>query len=149
VTETILLSDRAADRDVLAPACRIVETLIRLHGLAIGGWSMIGARGDAPALPVLDLNRHAEPIEDQYPLMDLPEDVEVSQYWIVSEWLARRLVENGEAVLLVCDDTYVWARLGCGYAIADDLRFLDEPDDEADPTEDDHARVIDKTGGAS
>ena len=149
MTEPTLLSDFAARRDVLAPACRIVETLIRLHGLAICGWSMVGARGESPALPVLDLDRNANPIEGEHPLMNLPEDVEVSQYWIVSEWLARRLVENGEAVLLVCDDTYVWARLGCGYAIADDLRFLDKPDDEADPTEDDHARVIDKTGGAS
>ena len=85
MSETILLSDRAADREVLAPACRIVETLIRLHGLAICGWSMVGARGEAPALPVLDLDRNANPIEGEHPLTDLPEDVEPSQFWIVSE----------------------------------------------------------------
>lgn len=177
------LSTVAAESEVKAPACRIIETLCLLHGQATGAWAMSGARGDRPEHPVVDLDRHGEPIDEEMPFLGLPDEVEVSQFWIVSEWLARRLCEHGDHCVLVCDETYVWCRTGCGYPVEDDLRFLDEPETATcdtcgktvaedacdiagdadtgdivichacqrgpDPTEDDHARVIDETGGAA
>lgn len=151
--QPIKLSVRAAERDILAPASRIVEVLSSLHGQAVVAsfaGRAVGHRFDEPAAPIYAVDRGLNPRECEHWQVYLPEDVEVAQHWIVSDWLAERLAAHGELVLLVCDDTYVWCRTGCGYPIADDLAFLDVPDDDElrsstlaidDPTEYDHAKI--------
>jgi hypothetical protein len=142
------LSQRAAERDVLASACYIVERFNQLWGYALS--SSIRHYGERkplpmPEQPIVALDRHGDPIRDgEAYWLHLDAD-EHCQHWFVSDWLAKRLAENGDDVVLLCDSRYVWCRPGAGYAIEDDLTFLDEEDEDVDPTEDDHATVRDMT----
>ena len=55
--------------------------------------------------------------EDQY--------FEPMQYFIISEYLAERMLEHGltrDAIIEMIDGTYIWVRCGCGYALSDDLQ---------------------------
>ena len=75
---------------------------------------------------VIGCDEECEPQDHGWPYWNIPEGHEVCQHWIVSDWLARRLAEDGEAILLMADEHYVWCRLGCGYSITDDFAFLDK-----------------------
>lgn len=144
----IKLSEQAARREVYAPAGAIVRTLGELHGLATSGMVAAMRTGHFPGLSTPDLavlacNKNLQPIPGELWFMQEREDDEVHQFWFVSDYLAERLAQAGELVLLICDERYVWGRYGCG-PMEDDLAFLDEPANPEidDPTEDDHARMI-------
>ena len=148
--QPIPLSIVAAQRDVHGSACFIVRTLGELHGVASTGLlamsaSAFGARRglQTPDIPVLACDKKLQPIRGEVWFMQEREGQEVHQFWFVSDYLAERLAQAGELVLLVCDERYVWGRYGSG-PMEDDLAFLDEPatPEIDDPTEDDHARMI-------
>lgn len=45
---------------------------------------------------------------------------EVMQWWIVSDWLADKLIEDGE-VVNQSKGVNLWGRCGCGYALECDF----------------------------
>ena len=58
------------------------------------------------------------------PHMDEDEYFEPMQYFMISEYLAERMLEHGltrDAIIELTDGTYIWVRCGCGYALSDDL----------------------------
>lgn len=145
------LSEAAAKNDVGLEVSRIVNYMASAQSIEADYYSLLHRSGRT------NVNRQAERTVESLDkdLNNLGhehhlwlfeeihgEGSEPSQYWIVSDWLAGRLAENNEAILLLADEHFVWMRHGCGYSISDDLAFLDEPD--PDPTEDDHAHIIDE-----
>ncbi len=153
MNEARKLSRVAADRDVYASACRIVQTLDELHGVASCGVAIsqrIGEmRGDSfPEQPVVACDKDLNPLNGERWFVHTREDAEVCQHWLVSSWLAERLAAHGELVLLLCDEQYVWARYGCGYAVEEDLTFLDDDDDDDDDERDVIEPQADQIGGS-
>jgi hypothetical protein len=47
------------------------------------------------------------------------DDDEILQFWIVSEWLARKLIQNGKEVKLLYG-IYFWGRTTAGMALEDE-----------------------------
>lgn len=96
---------------------------------------------------VVRVDADLDEIDEEFLFADLPDEQrerDFAQYWIVDDWLARRLAQAGEVVVILASESYCWCRSGCGYDLVDDLAFLDrEADDELDPTEYDHAKVVD------
>ena len=45
---------------------------------------------------------------------------EVMQWWIVSDWLAEKLDNDGQVVMYAKGETF-WGRCGCGYDVNCDL----------------------------
>ncbi len=58
-------------------------------------------------------------------------DQEVMQWWIVTDWLAEKLLAHGEPVW-VPHDVAFWGRTGCGYSLEDEpcLLAIDKEIDE-------------------
>jgi hypothetical protein len=66
-------------------------------------------------MPTPELNEDGDPYEYFEPM----------QYFMISEWLAERMLKHGltrDAVIEMNDGTYIWVRCGCGYALSDDLQ---------------------------
>ena len=59
-------------------------------------------------------------IDNYEPHPDYEDYPEVYQWWIVSEWLAEKLVEDNE-VVMESNGVYFWGRCGCGYALECDF----------------------------
>lgn len=102
------LAEAAVRNELGMEISGIVQQLLKIPGQVIGCDEDLGAD------------------DCGYAYWNVADDVEVHQHWIVTDWLAARLAENGEAILLVADEHYVWCRTGCGYSIEDDFAFLDE-----------------------
>jgi hypothetical protein len=126
---SVSLAKRAVERELKEEVSHVIQTLSRLHGLAVGAWSMTGARGECPEQPLKHVNRHKKVIDSEWPWEGV-EEKEFAQFWFVTAWLAEKLVEHGEHVLLVCEANWCWCREGCGYAIEDDFAFLDEEESD-------------------
>ena len=65
-------------------------------------------------MPTPETNEDGDPYEYFEPM----------QFFIISEWLAERMLEHGltrDAVIEMNDGTWIWVRCGCGYSIEDDL----------------------------
>jgi hypothetical protein len=73
---------------------------------------------------------HQEAIEDVHmPDYEIwggeHEYFEPMQYFMVSEYLAQRMLKHGlsrDALIELTDGTWIWVRCGCGYALSDDLQ---------------------------
>jgi len=66
-------------------------------------------------MPTPERNEDGDPYEYFEPM----------QYFMISEWLAERMLEHGltrDAVIEMNDGTWIWVRCGCGYALSDDLQ---------------------------
>ena len=147
------LSEAAAKNDVGMEVGRIVDLMATAQSVTADYNSLMHRTGRSRRLEgtertVDSLDWDLNSLGHEYHLWYFEEihgeGSEPSQYWIVSDWLAGRLAENKEAILLLADQHYVWMRHGCGYSIEDDLAFLDEPDDqEASTTTDED---LDKAG---
>lgn len=62
--------------------------------------------------------------EIHFPNLDEGDHLEPMQYFIISEYLAEQMLEDGltrDAIIEMTDGTYIWVRCGCGYALSDDL----------------------------
>ena len=58
------------------------------------------------------------------PEMSEDEYFEPMQYFLISEYLANRMINEGltrDAIIEMTDGGYMWVRCGCGYSIYDDL----------------------------
>lgn len=47
---------------------------------------------------------------------------EVAQWWAISEYLGETMKEIGDYVLIELNRGYLWGRLGCGYALSEDMK---------------------------
>ena len=133
------LSEAFAAKDVLLEVSNLIKQSIAAQNVvSCASVTAYGGNGRYTPDPlVCGCDKFLEPDRHGYsPYWNLAENAEVCQHWIVTDDLAGRLAEQGEVILLVADEFYVWCRTGCGYAIEDDLRFLDEePVDELDPSD--------------
>ena len=58
------------------------------------------------------------------PSLDNEDYFEPMQYYLISEFLAERMLNQGlerDAIIELIDGGYMWVRCGCGYSIYDDL----------------------------
>ena len=58
------------------------------------------------------------------PNLDNEDYFEPMQYYLISEFLAERMINQGldrDAIIEMTDGGYMWVRCGCGYSIYDDL----------------------------
>ena len=58
------------------------------------------------------------------PNLDNEEYFEPMQYYLISEFLAERMLNQGldrDAIIEMVDGGFMWVRCGCGYSIYDDL----------------------------
>lgn len=97
---------------------------VKVEALATGGfvWALVGD------------DWCSEPIESEAEAWraafadlgaDLPEGDEVYEHWIVSDWLAQKLRERGEAVSDDISGLVVWGRTTTGQAISMDAVIRD------------------------
>lgn len=47
---------------------------------------------------------------------------EVAQWWAISEYLGETMKEIGDYVLIELNRGYLWGRIGCGYALSEDMK---------------------------
>lgn len=47
---------------------------------------------------------------------------EVAQWWAISEYLGETMKEIGDYVLIDLNRGYLWGRIGCGYALSEDMK---------------------------
>ena len=106
--------ERKVDQNVYTRCNGLGQLLIDNSGLDYG-WIHIGeTEMGFLHMPTPELDEDGEPYEYFEPM----------QYFMISEWLAERMLENGltrDAVIEMNDGTWIWVRCGCGYALSDDL----------------------------
>lgn len=47
---------------------------------------------------------------------------EIAQWWAISEYLGETMKEIGDYVLIDLNRGYLWGRIGCGYALSEDMK---------------------------
>lgn len=62
----------------------------------------------------------AEILNDACYDQDADEYQEVFQYWVVSDWLCKKLMEKNQPAAFVMDDLPIWGRTTCGQGLEDD-----------------------------
>ena len=107
--------ERKVDQNVYT-RCNGLGQLLIDNSNGCAGWIYVGdTEMGFLHMPTPELNEDGDPYEYFEPM----------QYFMISEWLAERMLEDGltrDAMIEMNDGTWIWVRCGCGYALSDDLQ---------------------------